>query len=186
MTDRSEPSGNTDFQPIEQRLRDERPRPTGEELERARHIALSSSRGRRQRAPRLLGFRPGLARTAMVSLISGAIMVAGSSVTLAVSGISGDGSAGTAQYRTPAGSTVPGGGDQEVLGEQDPGGLDPGEEAGDNAANAADPERQVASAGDDSLPFTGLVMVPLLVLGSVLLVSGFVLRRRAQAAGHTA
>jgi len=185
MRDTSEPSGNNDFESLEQTLRDERPRPTGQELERARHIALSSSRGRRQRGTRL-GFRPGLARVAMVSLISGAFMVAGSTATLAVSGISGDGSAGTAQYSAPPGNTSAPGGSEEVLGDLEPGGSGDVEPSNETGTSPADAERQVASAGDDSLPFTGLVMVPLLVLGSVLLVSGFVLRRRAQDGAHIA
>lgn len=175
MSDRTEP--DYEATDIERRLREQRPLPTGEQLDRVRRLSLSSA----QRS-----LRPRLARMAMVSLLSGSLLVAGSSASLAVSGISGDGSAGTAQYRGPEGGGIAPSGDDgttdppDVLGGNTPGGTDPGPGETTPAADvAADPERQVASAGDDVLPFTGLAVVPLLMLGCALLVSGFVLRRRA-------
>lgn len=171
MSDTPKTSGaDSGIEDVERHLREERPQPTGEQLERMRRISLSSSRGRRRRAP-LRGFQPGLARLAMVALLSGALLVAATSTSLAVSGISGDGSAGKAQYC--------GGGREDALGDAERGGVDRSDETG----SPCDSERQLASAGDDSLPFTGLAMVPLLVLGCILLVSGFLLRHRGRAAG---
>jgi len=54
------------------------------------------------------------------------------------------------------------------------------------SADSSDPEatvqesRQLAAAGDDELPFTGFVAVPVLVGGVALMGTGLVLRRRSQ------
>ena len=93
-----------DFGAIERRLHADRPVPTEDELGRAKHRAVTAASARAH-APRRRILSP--ARLAMVSLVSGAILVGGSGASLAVSGLSSDGSAGIAQYvqNTTTGTT---------------------------------------------------------------------------------
>lgn len=96
-----------------------------------------------------------------------------SGTTLAVTGMSGSGSAGTAQYLTP--QTNPAPGDEgtttpdtgTVLGSK-PGGGNP----------QTDTQARVTQDAA-SLPFTGFLAIPLLLGGAALLSVGLFLRRRA-------
>jgi hypothetical protein len=116
---------------------------------------------------------------------------------LAVSGLSGNPSASTAQYPTPTptATTTPGGGGG-VLGDQDQGAgqnVSPENTGGGgnspsgtspSGANGTQPARQVeagAGTSGSSLPFTGFAAIPILFGGLVLLGGGLVLRSRA---GH--
>jgi hypothetical protein len=162
---------------IEQRLRDERPTPTGDELDRVQRRVLSSARAGKARSRRIPA-----TRLAMISLVSGALLVGGSGTSLALSGISGSGSAGTAQYLQP--STTPDTG--AVLPEQDTGtptltpAPDENATSPENASDPAQATRQVVNGGSDGrLPFTGLMTLPLLLIGVVMLGTGFLLRARA-------
>jgi hypothetical protein len=96
-------------------------------------------------------------------------MISGTGAAVAVSGISGAGSAGEHEYPVdkPAGQT-------QVLGDTgaaQKGGKDPGTQD----AQAAE---QVAVTGEDSgLPFTGFAAIPLLLVGVGLTTGGLILRR---------
>jgi hypothetical protein len=191
-----------DFDPIERRLREERPVPTADELDRIHHRAVAGARPekRRRRLP--------AARLAMVSLVTGALMVGGSTASLAVSGLSGSGSAGTAQYLQFTPSSTP---------NTDTNDTQPTTDKGDNCPQASQvahiacptttptdtndvepdnssgtnptiqPVRQVsADTSAKSLPFTGLAVLPLLGAGVVLLAAGFLLRRRTVGTGRAA
>ena len=159
----------------------------------------------RAQAPRGRFLSP--ARLAMVSLVSGAILVGGSGASLAVSGLSSDGSAGIAQYvqNTTTGTTPDTG---AVAASEDQGGdgcsttsgaqssqtncpddsdttpsLTPDQgdvaPAADTGGDDAQETKQVASGGSDGrLPFTGLAALPLLLIGVVMLSGGFLLRLR--------
>lgn len=115
---------------------------------------------------------------AIAALALGICIVGFAGVSLAVSG--NDGTTGkTAQ--TPLGvqsaGTNPGSGVQNEVaaGGQTPGGSNPGGGSG----NA--PVRTVSSSGSSgssSLPFTGLLVIPVLLVGVALLGTGLVLRRR--------
>ncbi len=87
-------SNRDDFSELEAQLRDQRATPTTDELDRVKRRATAGDV-----RPRTFT----LARLAMVSLVSGAVLVGGSAASLALSGPSGDGSAGRAQYPTTTG-----------------------------------------------------------------------------------
>lgn len=201
-------SHSDDFAELEAQLRDQRATPTTDELNRVKRRATAqAARGRTFTAARL----------AMVSLVSGALLVGGSTASLAVSGLSGDGSAGKAQYpgpgttvtttsttttttTTPAplSGTAPNTDTGGVLPsedqgaapsedtpslEPDEGGVAPAEDTG-QGSNPAQETRQVATGGGDGrLPFTGLMALPLLLVGVLMLGAGFMLRGRAAARG---
>jgi len=199
-----------DFGALERQLHDQRPVATDAELERIERRAVTAASARRSDTSRGRFLSP--ARLAMVSLVSGAILVGGSGASLAVSGLSSDNSAGIAQYlqSPPPRGTTPNTDTGAVAPSQDQGGGDDGcntssaraaqntcpeaeEESGilpslnngdvtTTPAADAQETKQVASGGSDGrLPFTGLVALPLLLVGVALLSGGFLLRSRASA-----
>lgn len=94
-------------------------------------------------------------------------MFTGAGGTVAVTGLAGAGDAGTAEYGEVAADVESGGGnDGAVLGKVE-------------SRAEADPAatQQVAETGEDTLPFTGFVAIPLLVGGVALLGTGAALRR---------
>jgi hypothetical protein len=157
---------------LEDRLRAERPQLTPIELDALKRrvggrIAREGA-GPLARKDAILKSR--LAITLMLVL---GLVFSTSGAGLAISGISDDGSAGTAQYRQPG----------EELGQQDEGQAPEGEQLGEaeqQPGAEAQPSRQVEAAEGDGLPFTGLAAIPLMVAGSGLLVTGFTLRRRTR------
>jgi LPXTG-motif cell wall-anchored protein len=100
-------------------------------------------------------------RLALSIVLALGILFSGAGATLAVSGLSADGSAGSAQYRQ----------------------ADPGEDPGEIGASG-DPgvvtTEQVAVQGEGELPLTGFLAVPLLIAGVALLTTGVVIRRKAR------
>ena len=160
---------DADLLEVDTRLRDEVPRATALELDRIklRANAAHATRGRATRTRRGELMRSRIAVTMM--LVAGFLM-AGSGAALAVSGISGAGSAGTHEYPVEnIGGQQGTGGEQGVLGAGGQGG------ANEGAAQAA---RQVAvTGGDNGLPFTGFAAIPLLLVGVGLAGAGFAFRR---------
>ena len=102
-----------------------------------------------------------------LALVTG-LMFTGAGGTVAVTGLSGAGDSGTAQYG-------------EVEAEFDSGGNNDGTVLGDvegrSDGQSAEATEQVAETGEDSLPFTGFVAIPMLVGGVALLGTGAALRR---------
>ena len=137
-------------------------------------------RALKRTCPRSLGSAPSKrrlmsARLAMFSLLVCAFFVAGTGAALAVSGASGSGSAGKAQYLSPSTENRTGGGD----------GAPDSLEGDEDAPRGAVAGRQIESAGDAKLPFTGLAAVPLLLIGCGLLVAGVATRRRTSTANSS-
>ena len=144
-------------------------------------------------------------RLAMLGLLVGGMLMSGTGATLAVSGVSSSGSAGTAQYTSPppattqttppgvappTGTTQQGGGttDQaQVLdhaeaakprgGQAQPGGDD--RVAPETAQVNRQVEAGATGGGSDELPFTGFAAIPILLAGVAMMASGLVLRRRS-------
>jgi hypothetical protein len=105
---------------------------------------------------------------AVVIVLATGIVFAGSATSFAISGSATGGSAGAAQY--PGENSVGGKTQGETLG----GG-------GSAPARATQPARQVsANSSSDGLPFTGFLVIPLMLVGAGMLGWGVVLRRSAR------
>jgi hypothetical protein len=121
-------------------------------------------------------------RVAITAILATGLVMSGGSVGLAISGLSGSGSAGVAAYPTETEVVTPQsqGGEEspeanrlDELGQGSAPGADPGEE--DPVVQVA---RQAESDDRQTLPFTGLAAIPLLLAGIALTVTGVHLRRR--------
>jgi hypothetical protein len=149
---------------IEDLLRAQRPELTPIEADRA--MTRIRARVLARRNPRKGAFMR--TRLAITAVLVVGLMTSGTGVGMAVSGIAGGDSAGSAQYpeQTTPNGDVPGGG--ESLGGND-------EQAGVEAT-----QQVSANAGGNSLPFTGLAAIPVIAVGAGLLGVGAVLRRGAR------
>jgi hypothetical protein len=148
-------------------------------------------------------------RLALTCLLVAGFMLSTTGATLAITGSSGSGSAASNQYEQPqneagthgtkgveehGGKCTEGGGN---------GGNAGGNDAGENGKNCNEPattlapevevaaapaaEQQAVVSSGSSLPFTGFVAIPLLVIGVGLILVGATLRlksRKDPAAGH--
>ena len=158
---------DADLMAVAMRLRDEVPKATPLELDRIklRAKAAHASRGRATRRGEWMR-----SRIAVTMMLVVGFLISGTGAAVAVSGISGAGSAAEHEYPTEASQ-----GQQGVLGESGSGG---NEQAGQAAQGAAQPASQVAVSGSGGgLPFTGFAAIPLLLVGVGLAGAGFALRR---------
>jgi hypothetical protein len=159
-----------------ERLQDSRPQPDDGVLERAKQHAVSRG-GSGAHIPRG-GFMK--SRIAIAAVLATGLIMSGGGASLAISGISSQGSAAVIQYPT---DTTPGSGNSPIQEEggsgegNSPGGADLGAVAGKTGDVQA--ARQAGSNGRQSLPFTGLAAIPLLLLGLVVTGGGLMMRRRA-------
>lgn len=146
---------------IAERLDRERPAATPLELDRVK--SRVRSRVRRGAIAKGTVLKTRLAITMMIVL---GVLMSGTGAGLALSGSSESGSAAQSQYNlgTETGNNGP------VLGAQSPGG-------GSSPAEANAPAQTVATTSSDSLPFTGLAAVPILLLGLGLVAAGLVVAR---------
>ncbi len=120
-------------------------------------------------------------RVAVVMVLALGVFMSGTGATLAVSGISASGSASSAQYPddTPRG-------DNGVLGTRGSGGNKDEQQPASAVAGETQSFRQVASTSSSgSLPFTGFLAIPVLIVGFGLLGAGVAMRLRNRS-GNTA
>jgi hypothetical protein len=149
------------------RLREERPTLSPLELDRLRKRLAARPVPERQprlsRSPSFLG-----SRLAVTMLLTLGIVMGTTGAGLAVSGLSGDGSAGQGQYEQPGENA---GGEEKgaVLGKAE---HSPAPKQGAQQVAA------VEEGGGESLPFTGMVGIPLLLTGVAMLATGLLVRRR--------
>ena len=168
---------------IEERLRMERTAATGLELDQLKLRALSQARSTKP-AKRTKG-QLMKSRLVLVSMMVLGLMMSTTGATLAISGSSGEGSSAAGNYREAPGDNVLGDIDE---GETTPDGAQGDEPSGSDDAGdvggVSDTQdtQQVAAtgSGEDSLPFTGFLAIPLLIGGVALLGSGAALRWRAK------
>lgn len=152
---------------VERRLRDGRPELTALELDAVKQRAMTSAA---RRSPSPFTTTKGIlmkSRLAVTLVLALGLLMSGTGATLAVSGLSGSGSAGTAQY--PDVDQQP----DDVLGEEED---VPPAPAAD--VTPVQETRQVTAADDAALPFTGFLAIPVLIGGVGLLGAGIVMRRR--------
>jgi len=146
-------------------------------------------------------------RLALTCLLVAGFMLSTTGATLAITGSSGSGSAASNQYEQPRNEE---GGNQGTKGVEESGGKctegggnGGGNGAGNNGKNCNEPattlapevevapapaaEQQAVVSSGSSLPFTGFVAIPLLVIGVGMILVGATLRlksRKDTAAGH--
>lgn len=151
---------------VEHRLRESRPELNALELDAIKRRATTSAA---RHSPSLFTRRKGLmkSRLAVTFVLALGLLMSGTGATLAVSGLSGSGSAGSAQYRDVAPQQQ-----DNVLGTQETDQPPSGDVA------PVQETRQVSSADDSTLPFTGFLAIPVLIGGVGLLGAGIVMRRR--------
>jgi hypothetical protein len=161
-----------DFDAITARLEAGRPTLSAHELDDlARRIRVRNKRTVRRKEPFM---RTRFAITSM--LVIGVLLSCTAGAGMALSGTSGSGSAGSAQYGPPpthhhhasthlgTPSTSPA---QDVA----------------PPTQAVQPTRQLATpSGSSQLPFTGLLLIPMIILGVAMLLVGLVLRSRSSRA----
>lgn len=140
---------------VAQELRDERPTATAIELD---HIKLRVQSRTRRPAPKRERFMR--SRLAMMAMLAVGVLALGTGTAGAISGLSGDGSAGVAQYNTPNGQAN----------------IDSGNPA--QTGNGAQTTRQLQANGPRGLAFTGYAAIPVLLAGLALLGMGITMRRR--------
>jgi hypothetical protein len=117
-------------------------------------------------------------RVAVVLVLSLGIFMSGTGATLAVSGMSSSGSASSAQYPNEAPKHH---GKPHTLGVHSSGGNGSATPAAAVETEVVQPAAQVATNGGDSLPFTGFVAIPVLLVGVALLGGGMLMRNRIRA-----
>ena len=179
-----------DLEAIEDALRAGRHQATPLELDR---IKLQAIRQAEQPRTSLYAVKKGTfmkSRLALTLLLVAGFMLSTTGATLAVSGSSGNGNAATNQYVQPGneghhneqgtkGVSGKGGEENNTLNEE------PATEVEVTPAPAA--EQQAVVSSESSLPFTGFVAIPLLVIGVGLILVGATIRlksRKGPAAGH--
>jgi hypothetical protein len=168
--------------PVIDRLEAERPTATPLELDAIKQRV----RGRVGRSRRTETMR---SRIAILATLALGMVLSTGGAGLAVSGFASQAdNAAQTQYGTPTPtptSTTQGGGQNDVLGEEESGG--PAAGGGGEGGPAGEetesqPARQVEAgaqgSGNEQLPFTGFAAIPVLLGGVALLTTGLVLRRR--------
>ena len=172
---------------IEAQLRAERHQASPLELDRIKLQAISQAE---RSQPSLYALKKGTfmkSRLALTLLLVAGFMFSTTGATLAISGSSGSGSAATSQY-VPAGSEeanhhpehgVKGatakGGD-----ENNGGGTTPQSVEVESAPAPVAAEQQAVVSNGSSLPFTGFVAIPLLIIGVGLILVGAVVRLKSR------
>jgi hypothetical protein len=156
---------------LEQRLRQGRAQASELELDELKLRSMSQAR----RAKPVTG--PGgfmKSRFALLAMIVVGLMMSTTGVGLAVSGSSLQGNAAGVVYGQVQGQDEGGNSPAQTVGGDKGTGSN-----GSAPTNAQEVKQATASNGNGTLPFTGLLAVPLLLGGVALLGTGVVLRRRA-------
>jgi hypothetical protein len=136
-------------------------------------------------------------RLALVSVLALGVFMSGTGATLALSGTSGSGSASSAQYPPEheheehlceSGSGSGGGGNGGESGSgcnHESEHCGPTSSGGNGEACETQEVRQVETSSG-SLPFTGFMAIPVLIIGLGLLGGGVAMRLRMRSGDHTA
>jgi hypothetical protein len=169
-----------ELQEIEDRLRTERPTASALDLDR---IKLQAIRKVERSRPSLHARKKGTfmkSRLALTALLVAGFMLSTTGATLAISGSSGSGNASESQYVSPHNEN----GNHGVKGAHEKGGNKTlnGPDNGNDGNGGNQPvaveaapaavEQQAVVDNSSSLPFTGFVAIPLLIIGLALIVGG--------------
>jgi hypothetical protein len=132
------------------------------------------------RQPGLLARKKGnfmKSRVALVAVLALGVFMSGTGATLAVSGFANTGSASSAQYPNSGHHHKP----HHIVEAADASG---GE--GNPAVETQAVEQVAVTGSGSSLPFTGFLAVPVLIVGLGLLGAGVAMRMRTRRGNHTA
>ncbi len=123
-------------------------------------------------------------RVAVLMVLALGVFMSGTGATLAVSGLSSSGSASSAQYPEPQQEQQ----SSNTLGNQESGGNEPSHASAAVETSPAETQavRQVASTNSGSLPFTGFLAIPVLIVGVGLLGAGVAMRLRLRSSNDAA
>jgi hypothetical protein len=131
-------------------------------------------------------------RVALVAVLALGVFMSGTGATLAVSGFADNGSASSAQYPNSepnhkAHHVVEGTNDESSECTSGSGG-NSGSSSGSNCTEveAATVEQVAVTSSGSSLPFTGFVAIPVLIVGLGLLGAGVAMRLRTRRGDHLA
>jgi cobalamin biosynthesis Mg chelatase CobN len=198
---------NDEFRDVERRLEDAKPALSALELDAAKLRIMQSAP---QRQTGLLARKKGnlmKSRVALVAVLALGVFMSGTGATLAVSGFANDGSASSAQYQKTNNHSSKG--HHVVEAAKTSGGSNcaegtSGAGAGGNSANsgsknctepaAVEPaaveaqavEQVAVNGSSSSLPFTGFLAIPVLIVGLGLLGAGVAMRVRTRRGDHLA
>ncbi|HEX4753926.1 MAG TPA: hypothetical protein VH268_13600 [Solirubrobacterales bacterium] len=165
--------GDNELRHLEQRLSDAKPALSALELDAAK-LRIMQSAPRRE--PGLLTRKKGnfmKSRVALIAVLALGVFMSGTGATLAVSGFANTGSASSTQYAPPTKHNH-----HHVVEAA------AGEGGTQEAAPAVETQavQQVAATSESgsSLPFTGFLAVPVLIVGLGLLGAGVAMRMRVR------
>ncbi|MBX5470005.1 MAG: hypothetical protein IRZ21_08925 [Thermoleophilaceae bacterium] len=156
-----------DLHEVAERLRRDRPQLSALELDQVKLRARSQAA---RRAPGFLSRQKGFlmkSRLALTSVLVIGLLMSFTGAGLAVSGVASSGSSAGAQYNAPAGGQK-----GQVLATQ--------QQPTPPAPTQVQAVRQVSAPSSGSLPFTGYLAIPLLVVGVAMLGTGLVIRRKSR------
>lgn len=159
------------------RLRAERATATPLELDQ---IKLQAMRQAGRPRPSFYAHQKGMfmkSRLALTMVIAAGFMLSTTGATLAITGSSGSGNAAQNQYGHVLANEEGGNNGTKAKSLGGGGGNEPQPSTAEQV--------QVASTSSGSLPFTGFVAIPLLIVGIGLLSFGAILRKRVAARGTT-
>lgn len=119
-------------------------------------------------------------RVAVVMVLALGVFMSGTGATLAVTGLANSGSASSAQYPEPEGENTLGSNESNNSNNS---GSQP--ESTTSVVTPAETQavRQVANSSSGTLPFTGFLAIPVLIVGVGLLGAGVAMRMRNRS-GH--
>jgi hypothetical protein len=154
---------------VERQLRDNRPELSGLDLDA---IKLRTMASKTRMSPPLLARKGAFmkSRVALVLVLALGVFMSGTGATLAVTGLAQSGSASSAQYPSQKEHHTTLGANESGSDESTPA-VEPVVEE-----EAAQPVRQVASSSGGTLPFTGFLAIPVLIIGVGLLGAGVAMR----------
>lgn len=116
-------------------------------------------------------------RVAVVMVLALGVFMSGTGATLAVTGLANSGSASSAQYPEPEG--------ENTLGSNESNSSNSQPNSTETVVTPAETQavRQVANSSSGTLPFTGFLAIPVLIVGVGLLGAGVAMRMRNRS-GH--
>jgi hypothetical protein len=165
---------------VEQRLRDNRPALSALQLDA---IKLQTMASATRKSQTLFAKKKGTfmkSRVAVVMVLALGVFMSGTGATLAVTGLASSSSASSAQYPKPESAHTLGTNDGNTSS------VKPASTEAVVTPVETQAVRQVANSSGGSLPFTGFLAIPVLIVGVGLLGAGVAMRLRIRSGNNVA